>query len=73
MDSENTVDVSSSTLFHLRLGYDHEPTGLSGFLEWRNLADEDFVSAVVVDSADARYIEPGDGRGVFFGLDWRWR
>ncbi len=72
-DSENTVEVSSSTLYHLRLGYDHEPTGVSAFLELRNLADQDFVSAVVVDSEDGRYIEPGDGRGVFFGVDWRWR
>lgn len=72
-DSENLVDVSSSTLVHLRLGYDHERSGLSGFLELRNLADEEFVSAVVVDSDDGRYIEPGDGRGVFLGLEWRWR
>jgi iron complex outermembrane receptor protein len=72
-DSENTVSVGSSTLFHVRAGYDHEPTGLSGFLEVRNLADQDFVSAVWVDSDDGRFIEPGDGRGVFFGLEWRWR
>jgi iron complex outermembrane receptor protein len=72
-DSENLVEVSSSTLVHLRVGYDHERSGLSGFLELRNLADEEFVSAVVVDSDDGRYIEPGDGRGVFVGLEWRWR
>jgi iron complex outermembrane receptor protein len=72
-DSENQVDVSGSTLVHLRLGYDHERSGLSGFFELRNLADEEFVSAVVVDSDDGRFIEPGDGRGVFVGLEWRWR
>jgi iron complex outermembrane receptor protein len=72
-DSENEVEVSSSTIFHLRLGYDHEPTGLSTFLEIRNLTNRDFISAVVVDSGDGRYIEPGDGRGVFLGFDWRWR
>jgi hypothetical protein len=58
---------------HLRLGYDHERSGLSGFFELRNLADEEFVSAVVVDSDDGRFIEPGDGRGVFVGLERRWR
>ena len=71
-DSENTIPVSSSTLFHLRLGYDHERSGLSVFGELRNLGDVDYVSAVVVDSADGRFIEPGDGRGAFVGLEWRW-
>jgi iron complex outermembrane receptor protein len=72
-DSENTVPVGSSTLFHLRAGYDHERTGLSGFVEVRNLGDQDYVSGVWVDSDDGRFIEPGDGRGVTFGLEWRWR
>ena len=58
---------------HLRLGYDHERSGISGFVELRNLGDTDYVSAVVVDSDDDRFIEPGDGRGVFLGLEWRWR
>jgi iron complex outermembrane receptor protein len=72
-DSENTVEVGSSTLFHVRAGYDHERSGLSAFLEVRNLADQDYVSTVWVDSDDGRFIEPGDGRGVFAGLEWRWR
>jgi iron complex outermembrane receptor protein len=72
-DSENTAPVGSSTLFHLRAGYDHERTGLSGFVEVRNLGDQDYVSGVWVDSDDGRFIEPGDGRGVFLGLEWRWR
>lgn len=72
-DSANRVEVPSSTIWHLRMGYDHARSGVSAFLELRNLADRDFVSAVVVDSDAGRFIEPGDGRGVFAGLEWRWR
>ena len=72
-DSANRVGVPSSTLWHVRVGYDHDRSGLSAFLEARNLTDRDFVSAVVVDSGDGRFIQPGDGRGVSAGLEWRWR
>ena len=35
-------------------------------------SDRDYVSSVVVDAGDQRYFEPGDGRGVFGGVEWRW-
>ena len=56
----------------MRAGYDHERSGLSLFVEGRNLTDRDYVSSVVVDAGDQRYFEPGDGRGVFGGVEWRW-
>jgi iron complex outermembrane receptor protein len=73
VDSENDVKAPDYTLWNLRLGYDHEPSGLSLFVEGRNLGGEEYVSAVFVDAGDGRYFEPGDGRGVYGGLEWRWR
>jgi iron complex outermembrane receptor protein len=67
------VKAPSYTLWNLRAGYDHEPSGLSLFVEGRNLTDEEYVSAVVVDAGDGRFFEPGDGRGFFGGIEWRWR
>lgn len=72
-DSANTVRVSNAVLFHVRVGYDHEPSGLSAFFEVRNLADRRHVSALVVDNATGRYFQPGDGRAFTGGLAWRWR
>jgi iron complex outermembrane recepter protein len=72
-DSANAVGVPGAVLFHVRLGYDHEPSGLSAFFEVRNLADRRHVSALVVDNAVGRYFQPGDGRAFYGGLAWRWR
>jgi hypothetical protein len=32
-----------------------------------------YASSVVVDSATRRFFEPGDGRAVYGGLEWRYR
>jgi iron complex outermembrane receptor protein len=75
VDSANTVKTSGYALLHLRLGYEHESSGISGFVELRNLADREHVSSVVVDvdPSVARYFEPGDGRALYLGIDWRFR
>jgi iron complex outermembrane receptor protein len=73
VDSANTERAPAYVLANLRLGYDHAASGLSVFGEVRNLFDRDFVSSVVVDAADGRSYEPGDGRGFFAGVEWRWR
>ena len=72
VDSENLNSAGEYVLWNLRAGYDHAPSGVSLFVEGRNLADRDYVSSVVVDAGDQRYFEPGDGRGVFGGIEWRW-
>jgi iron complex outermembrane receptor protein len=73
VDSANSEEAAGYALLHLRLGYDHERSGISGFLEIRNLADREYVSSVVVDDDSGRFFEPGDGRGVYAGIDWKWR
>jgi iron complex outermembrane receptor protein len=73
VNSENTVRTPAYALAGVRLGYDHKPTNLGLFFEARNLADQAYVSSVVVDNANARYFEPGDGRAFYGGLSWRFR
>jgi iron complex outermembrane receptor protein len=73
VNSENTVRTPSYVLGSVRMGFDHKPTNLSVFFEARNLADTNYVSSVVVDSANARYFEPGDGRAFYGGVSWRFK
>jgi iron complex outermembrane receptor protein len=73
VDSANSVRAPAYALVSARVGYDHEPSRLSVFFEARNLSEKHYVSAVVVDAGDGRYFEPGDGRGFFGGIEWRWR
>jgi iron complex outermembrane receptor protein len=73
VDSANTVKTPNYALAGVRLGYDHKPTNLSVFFEARNLADKHYVSSVVVDSANGRFFEPGDGRAFYGGVSWRFR
>jgi iron complex outermembrane receptor protein len=73
VDSANTSRAPGYALYHLRAGYDHEPSGLGAFFEVRNLTDREHVSSVVVDAADGRSFEPGDGRAFYGGVRWTWR
>jgi iron complex outermembrane receptor protein len=73
VDSPNTVRTPDYALVGIRMGYDHKPTNLGVFFEARNLADKHYVSSVVVDSANGRFFEPGDGRAFYGGVSWRFR
>jgi iron complex outermembrane receptor protein len=72
VNSENTVDAPAYALFNLRSGYVNPDLDLEVFFEARNLLNEDYVSAVQVDSAAQTYFEPGDGRAFYGGVQWRW-
>jgi len=73
VNSENTARTEAYALFNIRLGYTYKPWNLSTFFEARNLADKQYISAVTVDDANRRYYAPGDGRGFYGGVSWRWR
>lgn len=72
VNSENTEDTEPYILFNIKSGYTYSPWNLSAFFEVRNVTDEDYISSVVVDSADGRFFEPGDGRAFYGGLEWSW-
>ena len=73
VNSENRNRTSPYELVGVRMGYDHKPWNLSVFFEGRNLADVTYASSVVVDNATGRFFEPGDGRGFYGGVAWRWK
>jgi iron complex outermembrane receptor protein len=50
-----------------------KPWNLSFFFDARNLTDKQYVSSVVVDSANGRFFEPGDGRSFYGGVQWKWK
>jgi len=72
-NSENTVRTNPYTLVNLRFGYQYKPWNLDLFFEARNLIDKDYMSGVIVDDANGRFIEPGDGRAFYGGISYRWQ
>jgi iron complex outermembrane receptor protein len=75
VSSENvrTERTGAYTLFNVRAGYDYKPWKLGVFFEARNLTDVTYASSVVVDAANKRFYEPGDGRAFYGGIEWRWQ
>lgn len=71
--SENTVRTDPYTLVNVRLGYTVKPWNVEFFCEARNLTDKQYMSAVIVDSATGRFVQPGDGRAFYAGIHYRWR
>ena len=55
------------------MGYEYKPWKLGVFFEARNLTNATYTSSVVVDDANKRFYEPGDGRAFYGALEWRWR
>lgn len=72
VNSENDARTDTYALCSLRMGYEYKPLRLSLFFEARNLTDETYASSVIVDAADRRFFEPGDGRAFYGGVAWRW-
>ncbi|HZV95785.1 MAG TPA: TonB-dependent receptor [Candidatus Nitrosocosmicus sp.] len=73
VNSENNARTEAYTLFNVRLGYDYKPWNLGVFLEGRNLTNASYASSVQVDASNRRFFEPGDGRAVYGGVQWRWK
>jgi iron complex outermembrane receptor protein len=72
-NSENTVSTNPYTLVNLRMGYRLQPWNLDIFCEARNLTDKQYMSSIVVDDANGRFFEPGDGRAFYAGVSYRWQ
>jgi iron complex outermembrane receptor protein len=71
VDSANTVEKDGWTTFGVRLDWVLERLNASVFLEARNLTDERYSPAVVVDDGSGRYFYPADGRSIYAGFRWQ--
>jgi iron complex outermembrane receptor protein len=75
IDHRNTLKSDPYTLIGLKVGRRVEE-GVSWFIEARNLTDEVHAATTgVIDNAggaDAAQFLPGDGLGVFAGIDIKW-
>jgi iron complex outermembrane receptor protein len=72
VNSQNTARAPSHTLFNIAAGYAYKPWNGELLFQARNLANKGYVAAVVVDDANGRFYQPGDGRSFYGGMRWKW-
>lgn len=74
VDSANTANASSYALLGFKVGF-RTQKGVSFYVEGRNLTDEHYAATTGVVSSfsprNAALYLPGDGRSVFFGVEYR--
>ncbi|TAE78497.1 MAG: TonB-dependent receptor [Verrucomicrobia bacterium] len=75
IDHRNTFSADAYALLGFKFGRRVEE-GVSWFIEAKNLLDERYAATTGVienaDGKDQRQFLPGDGRGVFAGIECRW-
>jgi iron complex outermembrane recepter protein len=70
VDSLNTVKNPAYFIVNLRVGYNYNKS-LSFFAEGRNLSDQTYAGAVVVNDSQGRFFNPGQGISGFAGVEWK--
>lgn len=75
VDSANTVKTTGYALLNAKIGFDNGGTW-SAYLEGRNLSDEAYIAsasiATLANPLTSALFEPGTGRAVYGGLQFRW-
>ncbi|MBA4234020.1 MAG: TonB-dependent receptor [Ralstonia sp.] len=74
VDSANTTKTAAYALLGAKIGFDNGGPW-TAYLEGRNLTDETYISSVsIANTANAasRLYEPGNGRAVYGGVQWKW-
>ncbi len=70
VDSLNTTKNPAYFITNLRAGYSYNES-LSFFAEGRNLTNQTYAGAVVVNDSLGRFFNPGQGISGFGGVEWR--
>jgi len=73
VNSENDAGTRPYALLGVRAGYEYKPWNLGVGFEARNLTNVTYTSSVVVDAANRRFFEPGDGRAFYGSVQWKWK
>ena len=74
VDSKNTLDTDAYALLGAKLGFDNGGK-VTAYIEGRNLTDEAYISSAsiaTVANQDSALFEPGTGRAVYGGVQFRW-
>jgi iron complex outermembrane receptor protein len=74
VDNANTLKTEAYALLGAKAGYDFGG-GLKVFVDGRNLLDKTYIADVSVlptGTASAAQFNPGDGRAVYLGVEYRW-
>lgn len=74
VDSANTVETTGYALLGAKLGFDNGGNW-SAYLEGRNLTDEAYISSAsvaAIATPSNNLFEPGTGRAVYGGIQFRW-
>ena len=74
VDSANTLATEAYALWGAKLGFD-DGGPITAYIEGRNLSDEAYISsASIATKADATstLFEPGNGRAVYAGVQYKW-
>lgn len=69
-DDRNTDASPGYATFALRLQWRAASSGWHAFARVDNLFDRDYVGSVIVNEGNARFFEPGPGRGFTLGVGW---
>lgn len=82
VDYDNSFEAPAYTIFGAKLGYAPPRAKWEIFLDFRNLTDKHYATAVtpsyttravvgVGPGLDSAVFQPGDGRSVFGGITWK--
>lgn len=74
VDMANTLYADDYAIFGFKIG-SQAKSGLSWFIEGRNLTDEKYAATTSVianaNGVDSAVFNPGEGRGVYAGIEWK--
>lgn len=74
VDNANTLEAEGYAIWGMKLGY--EGSNFTAYLEGRNISDETYIASANLSGdlkgVDGSYFEPGTGRAVYGGVQYRW-
>lgn len=75
VNDTGTQSAPAYTILGLDLGYGfaRESGQLRAFLNLDNVFDRRYAGSVIVNDGNGRFYEPGMGRSVVVGMQWRWK
>jgi iron complex outermembrane receptor protein len=75
VDNANTLETEGYAIWGAKIGFD-DGGPITAYIEGRNLSDEAYISSASIagdlKGADGNYFEPGNGRALYAGIQYKW-